>query len=661
MHDSESSADPASEAASKSVPASNVRRAGVSLRAVVFVGLILAGAAGVVALFLRQRPPTNGTPSRGETHVVSRLPRPAPAADGFLGSEACTECHSQIARRYAGHPMAVSLTALHEAPAIEDYERNVRFAPTPRREYWIERRDENVFHHDLVQGLDGETLADQGAQVSFIVGSGKRGRSYLIRRDAFLFMSPVSWYTAQQRWDLSPQYPAEHHQGFERPASDRCLQCHAGRLNYAAPPTTELALPYAPEPFAEKSIGCERCHGPGQAHVEYRRSLRTTGNSERATSDRTSDPIVNPAKLDIERRDAVCNQCHLQGDAVVLRYGRLHGDFRPGDHLGDIWSVFVSDTGVEGMDATRAVSQVEQVRTSRCFLESKSKLSCTSCHDPHEVPAAESTASYYEAKCNACHAERGCRLPASRRTADPTRRDCIACHMPRLGASDVPHAVQTDHRILREPARGVPAVSPTEEPEPRIFDLAVCELSPVELDRAWGIRMAQIAEASRSVELAHEAQARLLRARSAVPDDIELLDALAVTYMLQQRPDEAAEIWRSVLAIDPRRHSALFTLTVLLQNSGKNRESLVYLEKLLAINPWLADIHLRHSQVLAKLGKMAEATQAAQRAQELAPSRPESYAWLQSLYRQQGNAAEVRRLDQILGQLRSPKGQSANE
>ena len=64
-------------------------------------------------------------------------------------------------------------------------------------------------------------MFEQAAPIAFAMGSGQRGRAYMVRRDDYLYMSPISWYTNKHRWDLSPQYTPDAHRGFARPANER--------------------------------------------------------------------------------------------------------------------------------------------------------------------------------------------------------------------------------------------------------------------------------------------------------------------------------------------------------------------------------------------------------------------------------------------------------
>jgi hypothetical protein len=58
-----------------------------------------------------------------------------------------------------------------------------------------------------------------------------------------------------------------------------------------------------PEKLPE-GIDCQRCHGPGRAHVE--------AVSAHVSLQAIQAAIVNPAKLNRDRQMEVCMQCHLE-------------------------------------------------------------------------------------------------------------------------------------------------------------------------------------------------------------------------------------------------------------------------------------------------------------------------------------------------------------
>ena len=122
---------------------------------------------------------------------------------------------------------------------------------------------------------------------------------------------------------MSPGYDRADHQDFRRTISynDDCLFCHNGY-----PP------PGQPADLRE-GIDCQRCHGPGSAHV-------TTAGSRRATPESIRQSIVNPARLTRDRQLEVCMQCHLETTSRQLpnsirRYNRAPFSYRPGEPLGD--------------------------------------------------------------------------------------------------------------------------------------------------------------------------------------------------------------------------------------------------------------------------------------------------------------------------------------
>src|SRR5262249_11500063 len=200
------------------------------------------------------------------------------------------------------------------------------------------------------------------------------------------------------------------------------------------------------------------CHGPGELHVASAHKL------EKGEIDYT---IVNPKHLEPTLREAVCQQCHLQGQMRVLSRGRDVWDFRPGLPLHLFYAVFFDAPGQEHY---KAVGQVEQMYSSKCFKKSKGRrnaqdgllgLACISCHDPHRMPEEKERLAFYRNGCLKCHQEERSRPPDDAHPAtacnealakrQANQDNCWACHMPRMTNKDVAHTALTDHRILKRP------------------------------------------------------------------------------------------------------------------------------------------------------------------------------------------------------------------
>lgn len=614
---------------------------------------------------------------------VSRvLPQPRP--DDYLGSEACVACHAEIAALYASHPMSQSFNAVGAARPIEVCPAEQIEIPGVRQ-YRVTREGDDVLHHESLRTDDGELIYDQGEAVAFAVGSGKQGRAYLLNRSGVLYQSPLGWYSGAGRWDLSPGYSPESHSRFQRRIGDGCLYCHVGRA--AAAGEDRYEAPFFPEP----SIGCERCHGPGGGHVAFqRRRAERSGDAsgpvtasgpvdanrpdQRQSEEPDAvqpgmDPIVNPAKLDVARREDVCNQCHLQGKHVIRRFGREFFDFRPGDRLEDVFVVLTGGDRLDDQGRHQVVSHVEQMRSSRCYLGSDQMLGCTSCHDPHFQPPPEQQAVWYRDKCFKCHDDQACSLPLESQLQAPASGSCVHCHMAPLGTTNVPHTAQTDHRILRQagqPTESQAAPVPAAAAALAVFDGAEERLPGWEVARARGISKMTEAWNRRDERLSREARQLL------VPEGVDAKDLPAViaalgadeaalaelgsSYLVTGEIDPARVVWRRLLDLNPDHEVALGGLAFIELQRRNLRVGRIHLERLLTLLPDDPEWHARMAELAWAQGTRDEALQAAERVLELDPTKLELRQWLVAAYRSAGNAERSGHHRRIVEQMRQRVG-----
>src|SRR5262249_53136374 len=144
----------------------------------------------------------------------------------YVGDQECSGCHGKETKEYRQHPMGRSFAPTSEAAPVERYEPAAR-NPFEKFgfQFLVERRGERVVHKEK---RTGQTAAELEAEVHYAVGSGTRGRTYLIDRDGYLFQSPISWYSQEGFWDLTPGLQVQEH--FERPARVQCLFCHCNQI-----------------------------------------------------------------------------------------------------------------------------------------------------------------------------------------------------------------------------------------------------------------------------------------------------------------------------------------------------------------------------------------------------------------------------------------------
>lgn len=573
----------------------------------------------------------------------SEIPVPQPSNAGFVGSQACAECHADLHRSYQTHPMAHSMGTVAREDVVEDFS-NAQFSPQAHLSYRVERAGDEFWHHERQEDANGQEIYDQRVKVDFSVGSGARGRSFLSNRDGRLYQSPISWYSSEPNWALSPGYAVGFNERFERRVTHACLSCHAG---LSQPHESEMDR-FAEPPFTELSIGCERCHGPGADHVAYRRTPEASRTM--------SDPIVNPSALPTAKQDAICNQCHLQGKRRVLRDGHSEFDFRPGMSLNELWITVLKTEGVQRGTAA-AVSQVEQMYASKCFQESAGRMTCTNCHDPHRSPSKEEAVAFYRERCVNCHdaGQTVCSEPLEARTQRTAEDSCIVCHMPKFDAADV-HAAQTDHRVPR-----TPQPAPVEDSGQRVakalkiilFDEPGTSVSADEQNRARGIYLAEIAFLSDIAEIAEQAVDMLRPVVDGHPDDLEARFSLGKALLQTNQTEDALKHLGEVLQRRPNHEDCLEMLASFAHQKGDLAKAGVFYEKLIAVNPDRSRYYGRFAHVLGQQGNMTLGVEMIRKALELDPSLQQGHGWLKEVYQQLGKSEEAGEHARILRMFES--------
>lgn len=498
------------------------------------------------------------------TSSRSEVPQPTPVR---VADAACAKCHARIVKSYLATPMANASGA-----AAENLKPGSYLHAPASVEYTVNKTGDRAT-------LDYRSVNDPAAtghlSLTWFLGSGHLGTTYLYSTGDYLFESPVAWYASSQSYAMKPGLEDLNNIPPPLPMQSSCLRCHMSSVNASDAGTINH---FTGLPFLHGGITCEACHGPSEKHVD------SAGKSA----------IINPAKLHAEARDSVCISCHLEGDVSVERAGHSALDYRPGEPISTYLAFYVRS----GERLTnRAVSEVEQLSQSVCKQSSGDRMSCTSCHDPHLRPTAAARTTFYRARCLACHTS-----PEFTATHHPENQDCTSCHMPRLGAVNVLHVAWTDHRILRRPEPLAP--SPAEERG---------ELKPIFSPTAnrRDLAMANyqaLLEGDRTLEPI--AFAQLQAQRDSLFNDRQALDALGT--LSSERGDFQAgeQLFRRALEIDPSDLTALSNLGTLLGRQGRLEESRQVLDKAFAHNqdiPGLA-VNLARVQCMAGDGQAAHAT-----------------------------------------------------
>lgn len=447
----------------------------------------------------------------------------------------------------------------------------------------------------------GDPNVDGKRQLLYFVGSGRRGRSYLSAMDNFIFESPVNWYADRQLWDMAPAYSEAREIPLNLPAYSSCLECHTSGMQ---PPIRGTENEYPTPLFTQNGVGCERCHGPGAAHLN-------------------GAPALNPVKFPPDRRDSVCMQCHLEGNVAIERAGRHAYDFRPGDLLDDYVRHYVlTGNRSSGLGAN---SQFEALAQSACKKKSGDSMSCMSCHNPHSSPSSAERASYFRGKCLACH---GVVFGAKHHTENA---DCTACHMPSSLSADISHTEVTDHRIQRRPELSAHLLQDLTESKSSLTLAPFPYSNEAENDiRDRALAWQSVAE-NGTPQALQEANRLLAVAARQSPDDPVVLSALAYTELKNGAVDHARELYRKALSLDPNSIGAATNLGVLEANAGHLQSAVKLWQGAFDRAPGKSSIGMNLARSFCASGRMKEARIYVERVLRFNPDLSEARRLLKNL------------------------------
>jgi hypothetical protein len=586
-------------------PISNILNRGASSAVYLSLIILLLAAAsfsGDRENFARQ--PDDTGASRSAT-AVSGI---APGTSIYVGSKICAQCHAPIASKYSRTDMGRSMSQV--TPAL------LEKIPTDasvvdhgiHRHFDVRADDGKLLQSEYEIGNDGKEVFRETHSVEWIIGSGANGFGALIKRGEFIFEAPLSFYSKTQAWALSPGYEFGDY-GFNRPILPGCIACHSGRPQAVLTGNGRFLDP----PFHELAIGCENCHGPGEAHV---REMREGDSS----AEGNTHSIVNPAKLEPWLADNICMSCHQTGDAIVLEPGKDYRDFKPGTPLDDTLGIFMIPPRRDSTQ-TDLLEHYFSMTLSKCYRSSGGKLSCITCHDPHVQPAAQDVPAYFRQKCLACHTEKSCALPLGIRQRKTPSDDCAGCHMPKRDVQVIAHAVLTNHRIVAEAEEPYPdaAFHMTTSQMPDLVHLSAIPgkreepVSPLVLLQAYS----QLMTPNPEYRERYFALAKKLEA--AEPSNLDVLEALAALSIERKNDEAAIRYLDSAVKHGATSPSSYEQLSNCLVQQGRYQEAVDVLERGIKQMPYDALLYRLLGSSYLSLHKNSEAAALLQQAVRIFP------------------------------------------
>lgn len=322
------------------------------------------------------------------------------AARSLAEAESCRPCHAAIVASYLGTAHFASTAVADTATVHGSFApgQNVLQTANPAIAFTMERRPDGLWQtaRDTVFDLS------RSERFGVVVGSGRKGQSYLFWASGVLVQLPVSWLAAPDRWINSPGYQ-DGQVDFDRIIPPRCLECHSTAFRVEQVPT---GLRYADD--YQLGISCQKCHGPGAEHVTWH-----TANPGASKAHAIYQPAVAPRQQQLD----ACAVCH--GGPLKLTQPAF--SYRPGARFDDHFARLPEpDSVVPDVHG----NQVALLERSACFTASPA-MTCATCHDVHQ---AERDPVAMAGKCLACHDAAA--HPGASTLSDRLMRECVDCHMP---------------------------------------------------------------------------------------------------------------------------------------------------------------------------------------------------------------------------------------
>lgn len=293
------------------------------------------------------------------------------APNRFVGAKVCGSCHPMEFASHSAGAHARALARVADSPELPA----ATLSRDPRYRYNIERiqRDMRV-HID-----DGTDTMDLPVEWAF--GAGRQAVTFVTRVNREWYLEHyATWYRATSGYGPTPGQEAVRPKSIREAAGllykvsdpqfgiQGCFECHS---------TGPVAFDEKGDPVInEMGVQCESCHGAGAAHA----------------SNPTRSKLANPAGFSATELNNFCGRCHRRPD---------------------------TDVATDWNYAWNVRHEPVYLSRSHCFLKSGGRLSCLTCHTPHEA-AEKKPVTFFNAKCGECHA--GC--------AVKERVNCVDCHMP---------------------------------------------------------------------------------------------------------------------------------------------------------------------------------------------------------------------------------------
>ena len=176
---------------------------------------------------------------------------------------ACAGCHREIYDRYNQTPMARASGTALEGLLLGSFQHQASGV-----QYDVFLRDRNAWmsYRRAPGGGTGPTdwALSGERQLSYFIGSGRRGRTYLYEESGLWFEAPINYYSKKRIWDMAPNFQASRNMPDGLPIDSNCLHCHATDVQSALPAARNryVGVPFPPRRNRLRCLPWERSRAP---------------------------------------------------------------------------------------------------------------------------------------------------------------------------------------------------------------------------------------------------------------------------------------------------------------------------------------------------------------------------------------------------------------
>ena len=348
----------------------------------------------------------------------------AAAVPEYVGSDRCGECHGPAFEAWSGSHHQRAMMRATEASVAADFG-GTSFEHGGVHSSFSRRGDRFAVLTEGPEGGMGEF------DVHFTFGVEPLQQYLLQLPGGRLQAFGIAWDTAGERWfHLQPEDGVRHDDPLHWAGRDStwnfmCADCHSTGVRKGYDPGTGT---YGTE-FAEVSVGCEACHGPGSRHVAWAAAPVQGAGAYDSSPGPRMEPGLLKLDAQAEQIDS-CAPCHS-------RRTQLADGYAPNRPFLDYYLPSLLEPGLYEADG----QILEEVYVYGSFLQSRMfarGVACGDCHEPHSAQLVAQG----DALCTGCHNEAGHSGFPTLRLTDYDTPDhhlhragsegsrCVSCHMP---------------------------------------------------------------------------------------------------------------------------------------------------------------------------------------------------------------------------------------